>query len=58
MATQQEYEVYLAEQIRLGLSDSEAGRLVSKEEMNIKMDAFFAKLEQEQVNKQQNELRR
>lgn len=51
MATQQEYEAYLAEQIRLGLADSEAGRLVSKEEMNIKMDAFFAKLEQEQATK-------
>lgn len=42
------YDEFLAEKIRRGEEDLKAGRVISKEEMNAKMEKLFARLAEEQ----------
>lgn len=51
------YDEFLAEKIRLGEEALKAGRVVSKEEMNAKVEKLFTKLAQEQRLREDEECR-
>lgn len=48
MMKEADYEAFLAEKIRLGKAALTAGQVVSKEEINAKMETLFTRLAQEQ----------
>lgn len=53
MLKEKGYDEFLAEKIRKGREDIQAGRVVTREELNRRMKILFAQLEQEQHQQDQ-----